>query len=156
MKRISVVCFVTFLLCACGANTPSAPSASAVGSAASVGSTPGQAVTFDTTDSGLPSWITSPDPMPPGRQGQNNCTFAFGQNGQVDFHPDGGCWEHAGPDHLTRQQLHDVHFPTLALCGGMPGDSSAIRVCTDPGTQTVCGLTGPNGCAVCVPHVTCH
>src|SRR6185295_15318278 len=108
MKRISLACAVIFF-CACSSKAPSAPSPSAAAGPASASSTRLPAATVTKADSELPSWITNPDPMPAGRQGKNNCTFAFGQDAQWDFHPDGGCWEHNGPDHLTRQQLNDVH-----------------------------------------------
>ena len=157
MRRISIACFVALV---CGVNTASVPAATeTLASAAptAVVDAPGGAglaTTFATAD--LPEWVLNPATVPHGLQGQNNCTFAFGQNAQWDFHPDGACWEHSAPDGLTRQQLHNVHFPTATFCGGGPGDSSAIRVCGTPGAETVCGKTGPNGCAVCVPQTSCH
>jgi hypothetical protein len=46
----------------------------------------------------LPAWIVEPSTLPVGRTGKNDCTFPFGQDiPQWDFHPDAGCWEHAGP-----------------------------------------------------------
>jgi hypothetical protein len=111
---------------------------------------------------GLPAWILHPAELPEGRVGKNNCTFAFGSNvPQWDFHPDAGCWEHAGPDGWTRQQFRRLHIPNLAACGGGPGDAEAVRVCRvgGAGQPSPCALdphTGPNGCARCVINPTCH
>jgi hypothetical protein len=158
VRRICLVGY-TVLLCACGGgDSPSGLTATPtpVGGlrTGSQLSTQGQGSTLAIAD--LPNWVLNPPTMPEGRQGKDNCTFAFGQEAQADFHPDGGCWETSAPDGLTRQQLHNVHFPTASFCGGAPGDSSAIRVCASPGIQTICGLTGPNGCVGCVPNTSCH
>src|SRR5512143_3760689 len=110
----------------------------------------------------LAAWITHPEQLPLGLQGRNNCVFPFGQStAQWDFHPDGACWEHPGPDGWTRQQQYRVHVPSLASCGGRAGDVSPIRVCRTGGAgqPTPCQInpvTGPNGCAVCVAAVVCH
>jgi len=117
------------------------------------------------------SWVFSPFEFPLGLIGTNNCTFGFAQNLQWDFHPDGGCWEHTGPEGWVRQQQNNVHIPTHARCGGEPGDSTSIRICRrdDDGSPVQgypapCGIrptpefptTGPNGCSVCYVRVTCH
>src|SRR4051812_7017130 len=60
----------------------------------------------------LPDWITEPATLPAGLVGQNNCPFPFGQIvPQWNFHPEAGCWEHAGPDGWTRQQFQRIHIP---------------------------------------------
>jgi hypothetical protein len=110
----------------------------------------------------IPAWITSPETLPAGLRGRNDCTFAFGQEvPQWDFHSDAGCWERPGPEGWTRQQQHLIHVPNLARCGGGPGDVSPIRICRLGGAGQLSGCaenptTGPNGCAVCVRKVECH
>src|SRR5262245_65971845 len=108
----------------------------------------------------LPEWVSNPEEFPHGLMGQNNCTFALGAVGaQWDFHSDGACWERPGSNDWTRQQLHHVHVPHFAACGGAAGDTSSIRVCRTPGEPNPCPLdatTGPNGCARCVISFTCH
>ena len=113
--------------------------------------------------SGLPGWIVNPSTLPPGRVGKNNCTFGFGDNVPIwDFHPDAGCWEHAGPDGWTRQQTQRIHFASFpSACGGGPGDATGIRVCRAGGVgqPSPCSLDttiGPSGCARCVINPTCH
>jgi hypothetical protein len=142
-------CFVV----AC--SNPSAPSGAAeapvatVASAAAVG------------PPALPAWILNPVVVPKGRQGKNNCTFALGPNaasGIWNFHPDGACWEHGGPDGWTRQHQNVIHVPSHAACEGGPADVSPIRICRPGGAgqPTPCGTTGPLGCAICVRSVVCH
>ena len=107
---------------------------------------------------GTPAWVLQPEALPPGLQGQNNCTFA--EPGQWDAHPEGGCWERPGPDGWSRQQSNSIHFDSLPRCGGGPGDVSQIRVCKlgSEGEISPCDgtETGPLGCALCVRVVTCH
>jgi hypothetical protein len=108
----------------------------------------------------IPSWILNPATLPPDRMGKNNCRFQFGQNiPEWDFHPDAGCWEHAGPDGWTRQQQYKLHVPNHPDCGDGPADVSPIRVCQAPGIANPCPInptTGPLGCAICVRSLTCH
>ena len=107
---------------------------------------------------GIPAWVAHPEVLPAGHQGQSNCTF--GSAGQWDAHPEGGCWEHPGPDGWTREQRNANHFESLGACGGGPGDAAQIRVCrvSDGDQVSPCNgnPTGPLGCAVCVSVVTCH
>ena len=111
-------------------------------------------------EGGIPAWVAQPEVLPAGRQGQNNCTFGSATPGQWDAHPEGGCWEHPGPDGWTRQQQHANHFESLPVCGGGPGDVDQIRVCRAGGGDQVSPCngdpTGPLGCALCVRSVTCH
>jgi len=90
-----------------------------------------QPATTQTEKTGeLPAWIVNPPTLPPGRVGKNNCKFEFGvDTPKWDFHPDAGCWEHAGPDGWTRQQFQKLHVPKFHECNGGPGDATAIRVC---------------------------
>lgn len=112
----------------------------------------------------LPAWIADPEVLPAGLQGQNNCTFPFGNTTvQWDFHPDGACWEHPAQDGWTRNQQHRVHASSVPLCGGGPGDVFPIRMCRaggagQPGPSSACetATTGPNGCVICVRSVVCH
>ena len=109
----------------------------------------------------LPSWILNPVALPPGRVGKNNCTFQFPAGYQWNAHPEGGCWEHPGPDGWFRQQFQKIHIPNFASCGGGPGDATAIRVCRlgGQGQPQPCFIdptTGPNGCARCVVNPECH
>lgn len=111
--------------------------------------------------SALPAWILDPAEVPEGLRGQNNCSFAIGQaTAEWNYHPDGSCWEHPGPDGWTRNQQYRVHVHALAACGGGAGDVSPIRVCRLPPFQpNICPetpTTGPLGCAICVRSVTCH
>ena len=109
-------------------------------------------------EGGIPAWVAHPEVLPAGHQGKNNCTF--GSGGQWDAHPEGGCWEHPGPDGWTREQRNANHFESLAACGGGPGDVAQIRVCRLGGEDQISpcdgATTGPLGCAVCVNTVTCH
>jgi hypothetical protein len=96
----------------------------------------------------LPAWIVEPSTLPVGRTGKNDCTFPFGQDvPQWDFHPDAGCWEHAGPDGWTRQQFERIHIPSLPSCGGGPGDGNGIRVCRvgGEGQPSPCFLSPSTG-----------
>ena len=109
--------------------------------------------------SGIPAWVLNPQALPVGMQGQNNCTFAFA--GQWDAHPEGGCWEHPGPDGWIRQQANLLHSESLGRCDSGPGDAYQIRVCKAGVGEDVVSpcdgaLTGPLGCAICVRVVTCH
>jgi len=156
MPTVGSACLLWLLVACGGADAPSPPMlpTPARGLAQSVSdSVPKQAT-------GLPAWIVEPSTPPDGRVGKNNCTFAFGQAvPQWDFHPDAGCWEHAGPDGWTRQQYKRIHVPTLPACGGGPGDATGIRVCRAPGLANPCFMdqvTGPNGCARCVVNPVCH
>lgn len=111
--------------------------------------------------SGLAAWITEPAALPGGRVGKNNCTFPFPAEYQWDAHPEGGCWERAGPGGWSRQQFQKIHIPNFASCGGGPGDATAIRVCRaggrgQPSPCLIDPVTGPNGCARCVINPTCH
>ena len=111
---------------------------------------------------GIAAWILAPPDLPAGWVGKSNCTFLFGPlNARWDFHPEGGCWEHPGPDGWTRQQFQRVHVPSFASCGGGPGDATAIRVCRtggqgQPSPCPIDALTGPTGCARCVVNPQCH
>ena len=112
------------------------------------------------------SWVAQPSTFPIGWMGRNNCTFAIpiaaGSDPVWDAHPEGGCWERPGPDNQTRQALNAVHYNSLAACGGGPGDISGLRLCVADAigqapVETICGPTGPGGCAVCEPATTvCH
>ena len=111
----------------------------------------------------LPDWIVNPATLPPGQVGKNNCTFEFPTAAyQWNFHPEGGCWEHEGPDGWTRQQFQRIHIATgFASCGGGSGDATAIRVCRaggggQPSPCPLNSITGPNGCARCVINPECH
>jgi hypothetical protein len=112
----------------------------------------------------LPDWIANPADIPPGLQGQNNCTFPFGPGatgGIWNYHTDGACWERPGPDEWIRQQQNVVHVPEHAACGGGAADVSPIRICRagGAGQPTPCDVnptTGPLGCAICVRSVVCH
>ena len=139
-----------------GCSAPVAPSPSSTGQVGSaVGTLQGES-----SPSSLPAWIIEPATLPDGRVGKNNCTFSFPEY-QWDAHPEGGCWEHPGPDGWTRQQFQKVHIPSFPSCGGGPGDATAIRVCRAGGLgqHSPClidPLTGPNGCAGCVINPACH
>ncbi len=150
VPKAAMACAVSFLA-ACGADDPSPR----IASAARFVESPLAAPAADE----LPAWITEPSALPAGLVGTNNCTFPFGPKvPQWDFHPDAGCWEHAGPDGWTRQQFQRIHIPHYAFCGGGPGDATAIRICRAPGEPNPCfidELTGPTGCARCVVHPTC-
>jgi hypothetical protein len=83
----------------------------------------------------LPAWIVNPPALPPGRVGKNNCTFAFGQNvPQWNFHPDAGCWEHAGPDGWTRQQYQKLHI-RVSLSAAAVLEMVCYPVCRAPVRQ---------------------
>jgi hypothetical protein len=111
----------------------------------------------------LADWIVNPATLPEGRIGKNNCTtFPFPSEYQWNLHPDGGCWEHSGPDGWTRVQFQRVHIPSgFASCGGGSGDATAIQVCRagsrgQPSPCLIDPVTGPRGCARCVVNPTCH
>lgn len=154
MARVASV----LLLAACAApDTPSSPTRQL--SLAS-GETGNAALAISA--SRLPSWVINPSALPDGRIGKNNCKFPFGQNvPQWDFHPDAGCWEHAGPDGWTRQQFQQIHVPIFPSCGGGSGDATAIVVCRAGGSgqRSPClidPLTRGVGCARCVVNPRCH
>jgi hypothetical protein len=112
--------------------------------------------TGSTTD-----WVFNPPEIPSGLIGTSNCTASFFADGtQFTLHPDSGCWEKSGSDMLVRQQLNVVHIPSLSLCRKGPGDVTSIRLCAGPGVEgveTVCGPTGPRGCATCPgEEIVCH
>ena len=69
----------------------------------------------ESATSSLPVWITEPVVLPDGRVGKNNCTFALPAEYQWNAHPEGGCWEHPGPDGWARQQFQKVHIPSFLL-----------------------------------------
>jgi hypothetical protein len=153
------------LLTACGGNTPVHPTP--LGSIQSTATVGGDVRVRPATGvmpvtGVLPSWIVNPETLPPGRAGKNNCTFPFSSaDYQWDFHPDGGCWEHDGPEGWTRKQFQRVHLSNFAACGGGPGDATAIQVCRaggrgQPSPCLIDPLTGPMGCARCVVNPTCH
>lgn len=132
------------------------------GAPSSLTSRPQAELLTDQLSGDLASWIRYPSTLPSGKAGTNNCTFAFGQNvPQWDFHPDAGCWEHAGPDGWTRQHFERIHVPSFPACAGGSGDAHAIRVCRagGPGQASPClidSITGPTGCARCMVNPTCH
>jgi hypothetical protein len=159
MLTLMTAAIVGVLALLAGCATPGTPSSSTQQTRVGGGPLVGGSVLAQSA-SGLPAWIVEPPTLPSGRVGQNNCTFAFGLVvPQWDFHPDAGCWEHAGPDGWTRQQFQKIHVPSHPACGGGPGDATAIRVCQAPGLANPCSpdqTTGSNGCAQCVVNTECH
>jgi hypothetical protein len=107
----------------------------------------------------LPDWVANPDRLPPGLNGRNNCTYPLANSAIWNYHADGACWETPGPDGWTRQQQHHIYVPHLPICSNRPADVEPIRICRRPGEVSPCSnnpMTGPNGCAVCVPRYTCY
>ena len=125
------------------------------------------------------AWILHPAFLDEEHHGTSNCaahldptttTFAFGQNRgcalEVQHAEDFACQQRAaGHDGWLRQHIQQMHCASTSLCGGGPGDFSTIRVCRDQpdatgnlaGQASVCGPTGPAGCANCIlPTFTCH
>ena len=162
LRRALALCAMLLLAACTAMERPVAPTPlnSSQSSAALGDSARSTMPTIMQISGSIPSWILNPATLPPGRRGQNNCTFQFGQDiPQWDFHPDAGCWEHAGPDGWTRQVQYKLHVPHHSDCGGGPADVSPIRVCQAPGIANPCPInptTGPLGCALCVRSLTCH
>ena len=158
MAGVSCILLLLALAACAGPDTPSSPTRQPlVAGGAEIGNSAAAL-----SGSELPAWIVEPSTLPRGRTGKNNCTFPFGQNvPQWDFNPDAGCWEHAGPDGWTRQQIQRIHVPSFPSCGGGPGDATAIIVCRaggagQPSPCLIDPLTRGVGCARCVVNPTCH
>lgn len=163
IPRVGPACVMLFLVACRTGDSPTTPTreASAQPATTQTREASAQPATTRTQSTGqLPDWIVNPPTLPPGRVGKNNCKFQFGvDTPKWDFHPDAGCWEHAGPDGWTRQQFQKIHHPKFPQCNGGPGDGTAIRVCRagGMGQDSPCGQkTGPKGCANCVVNPTCH
>jgi hypothetical protein len=109
-------------------------------------------------DDDIPAWVSEPSKLPEGLIGKNNCTVGPSLDADFTLHPDGGCWEKAGPDGLVRQQFQAGHLLSVAACNGGPGDVSGIRLCGEPEQETPCGVTGPRGCVSCPSNggIVCH
>src|SRR5688572_7619509 len=125
------------------------------------------------------AWILNPAVLDESHWGTTNCsphvaddprTFSFGSNRGCTFevvHEESACFERAvGHGGWIRQHTQSMHCEFVALCGG-PGDLNNVRLCRDPGDGTepgswttqlsACGLTGPFGCAPCLPPGgVCH
>jgi hypothetical protein len=135
LSRALALCAMLLLVACTAMERPVAPTPLTSQSSAALGdSTRSTMPTIMQVAGSIPSWNPQSRDAAAWPKGPKQLYVQFGQDiPQWDFHPDAGCWEHAGPDGWTRQVQYKLHVPHHSDCGGWTGRRFAIRCVSGPG-----------------------